>query len=481
MHRKIIFSYLLTFLLFFVAACSSASETAVNETPESVAAATDLWTNTPTPTIEPSPTATFTPLPTSTATPSPTPTETPFAAQFSNLTLALDYDQKSLEPISPRDYFPLGVTYIAAVFDYLLPDTTNVYWSIYGENGDVADTGVVNLNARADREGFIIRPEEGLDQGQYELVFELGDEVVLSTQFDVFWEPTIWPLMIHTDPNANYKATNTYEQFVFGTEHVYSTFPAINFQIDDVIFVEWFVDGEKLGERQLVWDNAEWSTGIHGSKIDNQLVPEDPLPVGKYEAVIYVNDVPKQCKAFEIVKSITDLSEDADVAGEGPGCENFVAEVAEPGVSDSDGTWDRYQVRTFRELDELTDEVISETTNQDIVYLEMSPDYQYPSRVNVTFTGELRDTSEAKLEWIKVWLATFAPNLTPEEVEEIFAQEGLFLEDSVEYWLPIQSSLIPIMEDELTSGDKIDLLLLWMGATTNSEQVDRIYLVNAFE
>jgi hypothetical protein len=36
------------------------------------------------------------------------------------------------------------------------------------------------------------------------------------------------------------------------------------------------------------------------------------------------------------------------------------------------------------------------------------------------------------------------------------------------------------MEDELSPGGDIELFVRWMGATIESEQVENIYLVNAF-
>ena len=454
--------------------------------PDAMAVATESWTKTPVltatpsaiPTIIPSPT--ILPSPTFTLTPEPTPTETPVVSpEFTNLTLALDYNQDSLEPQSPQDYFPLGVSYIAVVFDYRVSSWTKLDWYIYGFDREIKATGIASLNAGEDRKAFIVRPEMGLDEGSYEFVFELDGQPVLEKRFDVYWNPTIWPIAIGTDVYNDYTVANEDNKFLHGTEFLFATYPTINFLVGDELFVEWFVNDEKLGEHQYVWDNSEWSSGMHVNKIDNQIEPDKPLPIGNYELFIYVNGVPKQCKAFQIAEENAVSSNDASALGLMLGCETF---TSEPSEANSSSAWDRYEVRTFSELDGLAAETIVFDASQDkAVYLETSPDFQYPSRVEVVFTGEFRDTPESKLEWIKVWMTTFAPNLTAEEVAELFAQEGLFTEDSKEYWLPVQNTLIPIMEDELSLGDKVDLLVIWVGATVDSGQIEKIYLINAFE
>jgi hypothetical protein len=132
------------------------------------------------------------------------------------------------------------------------------------------------------------------------------------------------------------------------------------------------------------------------------------------------------------------------------------------------------------ELDMLTTDLVAGLEENNI-YLEASPDYQYPSKVQAVYTGSFRETSERKLLAITAWMATFAPNLTADEVAEIFGREVLVKEGDTEYWLPVQSLLIPIMEEELNPEDESTLFLVWMGALVEGGEVERIYLVNAFE
>jgi hypothetical protein len=460
-------------LLILISACTSVPGTDTTESLE-IDNIAEFPTATSSATALPSATATLTPTPTPTATPTlvptvtPTPTATPVPPEFNNLVLALDYDRASFTPLSPRDYFPFGVTYIAVIFDYSVPNTTRLDWYIHGAEGQVEASGMISLNSRNSQKAFIVRPQMGLDEGQYELSLELDGEIMLSRQFEVFWNPTLWPITVGTNFSANMEIIGVDDRFPLGSEFLFASYPTINFTVGDELVAEWFVDGLKLGEHRFVWNNPDWSTGIHANVIDNQVDDAAPLPAGNYEIIIYVNDVPQQCKAFQVTDSPT--------RNEAQGCE-----AIESIQAISPNSWGRYQSRTFSELDLLTGELLSHITGDKTIYLETSPDYQYPSRVRAVFTGDFRDTSEFRLEWIKAWMATFAPNLSETEIISLFAQEGLFMEDNKEYWLPIQNPLIAIMEDELSVGDEVELLVIWMGATIDSGEIDRIYLVNAFQ
>jgi hypothetical protein len=62
----------------------------------------------------------------------------------------------------------------------------------------------------------------------------------------------------------------------------------------------------------------------------------------------------------------------------------------------------------------------------------------------------------------------------------LFAQEGLFIEDGVEYWLPIQTPLIPYLKEEEAPGELVALFVIWAGATKNNDTVEWVFLVNNF-
>jgi hypothetical protein len=472
---------LLLLVLVLISACNTIQAPPVTSTPEEIIASTHtpLPTATSTATSLPTPSQTpsATPSPSTTPTQTPSPTATPKPPEFSNLILALDYNQVSNEPLSPRDYFPLGVSYIAAVLDYNVQGWNKLDWVIYDVDEKKISSGITGLTTGEGKHAFIMRPEKGLDEGNYELILKLDDETVLSHSFDVFWTPTLWPISIGKGVYQTGEAGDIGESFPFGVEYLAASYPTINFQVGDELYAEWFVDGEKLGEHQYTWDNSEWSTGIHANAIENQTESGSPLPIGDYEIIVSVNGIPAQCKAFTIVDSDSAPNEAVTIEPS----DLCQAINDQTNGLQSSNTWDRYQPRTFAELDTLTGEIIDTSTEGKAIYLEQSPDYQYPSRISVQFTGSYRDTPKDKLEWITAWMFNQAPQLSKAEVESLFGQEALFTESSTEYWLPVQNTLIPIMEEELTPGDEIELLVVWMGAVVESGEIDRIYLVNAFE
>lgn len=471
--KRVLFLLMVFMALAFFAACNRSTEVSVVNTP--AATATDVPTAVPTATATltatPSPTAVLSP------TPSPTPTlaPTPAFPEITNLTLALAYEPESLEPLSPQKHFPLGVGYIAVVLDYNAAENSQLDWIIYDENNQVKESGMVSLNHNQQREAFIMRPNQGLDEGAYHLEILAQEKSLLSQPFEVYWAPTIWPISIGTHYNDGGDIANSQYQFSFGTESLVATFPTINFSVNDVILVEWFLDGEKVGEHRYVWDNAEWSTGIHGNKIDNQVEVGKGLRVGHYEVVVSVNDAPKQCAAFEILPAASTLDQSTYIP-----CQQYQV-VADETPSSGDN-WDRYEPRTFAELIALTKDLLpSELSEPKAVYLEMGPEYQYPSSIKVIFTGEIRGVAAQKLTWITTWMRAFAPALSAEEVKVIFGREALFTEGSESYWVPVQQVLLDEMEQDMEPGQEVELLLLWIGgAADEAGVVERIFLVNAY-
>ncbi len=121
-------------------------------------------------------------------------------------------------------------------------------------------------------------------------------------------------------------------------------------------------------------------------------------------------------------------------------------------------------------------------TTEKLVYLEMSPYYQYPSRLNVLYTGEFRETPTERLDWLVIYLGAFSSDLTESEVRALFANELLVEEEGVIYWMAVQSALVTRMQTFLAQGDVTELFVVWMGAADDGETqtFNRLFIVNAF-
>jgi hypothetical protein len=136
-------------------------------------------------------------------------------------------------------------------------------------------------------------------------------------------------------------------------------------------------------------------------------------------------------------------------------------------------TWDRYQPATIGRIVSVTDPELASLADQAFYYNYGS---DHASKVELTYTGQFRLISERRTFLIGAWLT----QLDKADAINWFTTEGLFVEDYMEYWLPIQSPLIPLMKDELTEGKPVTLFIIWIGATFFDDELDRVFLVNEF-
>lgn len=131
---------------------------------------------------------------------------------------------------------------------------------------------------------------------------------------------------------------------------------------------------------------------------------------------------------------------------------------------------------------DLTIDLLNEFEGEsDSIYLEMSPNYHFPSRVITRFTGEFQPISSEKLFLIEGWLKTFLPDMSESDIKDLFFFEMLVREDGAEYWVPMQSMLLPDMMDHLEVDNEIGLYILWMGAFVEEDGFDRIFLITAWD
>jgi hypothetical protein len=89
----------------------------------------------------------------------------------------------------------------------------------------------------------------------------------------------------------------------------------------------------------------------------------------------------------------------------------------------------------------------------------------------------IRKILPQRKELIERWGEAF--NINP-HIIQIFQYEMLFLEDSTEYWLPVQNQLLPLFQKELKKGDKVDLFVMAIGTLTYPDKTDWVFIVNEF-
>ena len=102
-----------------------------------------------------------------------------------------------------------------------------------------------------------------------------------------------------------------------------------------------------------------------------------------------------------------------------------------------------------------------------------------PVRARVIYTGKSRPIPDDKRSLIKLWMQS---NKYSEEIFKMFTEEFLFLEDSVEYWLPVQNVLASHFRKEMREGESVDLFAAWIGITfAEPGKRQHVFLINEFE
>ncbi|GEM_PF-671048 len=101
-----------------------------------------------------------------------------------------------------------------------------------------------------------------------------------------------------------------------------------------------------------------------------------------------------------------------------------------------------------------------------------------PSVVRMIYSGKTRPLGESRLNYLKLWLQSTAKK--PDFIN-LYNQEMLFSEEGTEYWLPIQTQLIPYFRKEIAEGRPVDVYLIRMGGQLLPEKDwDWMFIVEEF-
>nr|NIM50781.1 hypothetical protein [Gemmatimonadales bacterium]NIN11956.1 hypothetical protein [Gemmatimonadales bacterium]NIR03245.1 hypothetical protein [Gemmatimonadales bacterium]NIS66931.1 hypothetical protein [Gemmatimonadales bacterium] len=118
-------------------------------------------------------------------------------------------------------------------------------------------------------------------------------------------------------------------------------------------------------------------------------------------------------------------------------------------------SWCRYKERRLQEIVE-----------QHVEHMQGSdgPSFtadRFPSRVRVIYTGKRRPIPTARRDFIKSYFTQF---VRQPQYAELFDDELLFLEGTVQHWLPVQRELVPKLMAEASAGGFVELFAVWLGA-----------------
>lgn len=145
----------------------------------------------------------------------------------------------------------------------------------------------------------------------------------------------------------------------------------------------------------------------------------------------------------------------------------------------NDFPWDKYQTRTLAEMvkDGVADATESDGRNNGKTTILFSGDPLY-SQVRVTYTGTTRKLAGAHKTHLEEWGKSFG---VEPRIVALYDSEMLVTECGVEYWLPVQSQVLPHFEKELKKGDPVTLYTMYAGGRKIEGAWNWFFLVNEFQ
>ena len=96
-----------------------------------------------------------------------------------------------------------------------------------------------------------------------------------------------------------------------------------------------------------------------------------------------------------------------------------------------------------------------------------------PIRSKVVYSGEFRDLPDDARLLIAAWAQAMNVPVAP----GAFRREVKIREAGVEYWLPVQEVLWPVMNAELLPQEKIEVFVIYIGQVNGRH----VFLINAFD
>jgi hypothetical protein len=96
-----------------------------------------------------------------------------------------------------------------------------------------------------------------------------------------------------------------------------------------------------------------------------------------------------------------------------------------------------------------------------------------PIRSQVIYSGEFRDLPDDSRRLIHAW----AESMNVAGMPQAFKRELKIHEAGVDYWVPVQEVLVPVMMAELRPPERIELFLIYIGQVNGRH----VFLVNAFD
>ena len=141
-----------------------------------------------------------------------------------------------------------------------------------------------------------------------------------------------------------------------------------------------------------------------------------------------------------------------------------------------------YAPRTIAELAVLSSAAEEgQTIGLTKIGISANPFY---SAIRLEYGGEVRNLSERKLGFYKIWAATLnvGGTNTRQKILDILQREFLFKECDKEYWITVSTPAANDFPKNMKKGDRITLYLMLAGGIKyDKEPWNGMYLANSFK
>ena len=150
--------------------------------------------------------------------------------------------------------------------------------------------------------------------------------------------------------------------------------------------------------------------------------------------------------------------------------------AARASAQDQGFNYDAYEPRTLAEMIGKYD--TGEMDDPKMRDGSLSFGASFPSRVKVRYTGDSRKISVERKQLIGDWIKTRQMDA---QIGELFESEWKFVENGVEYWLPVQKQVASYFDKELKKGETVLLYVVIAGGRKTAGKWDWVILVNEFD
>jgi len=136
-----------------------------------------------------------------------------------------------------------------------------------------------------------------------------------------------------------------------------------------------------------------------------------------------------------------------------------------------DSTWDAYVART---LGAIIKQHESDAVQTDKYFTADN----FPTRAKAFYLGKQRSLPKERAAFLDKYFLHFTKQ---SEFRKLFKSEILVREGEQEYWLSIQTDLLPSLQEEVKPGAEVELFITWLGAVRTSGKLEWIFTINEFQ